>query len=982
MNEFNLRQEFLEAYRHRTPDWGPLGYIVYKRTYARPGEEWPDTCQRVIEGMYSIMRRHCYDNGISWNDDKAMRSAEEAFDRMFDFKWLPPGRGIANMGLPVVDARGGAVLNNCFAHDTEFITADGIKKLGDVADTNQVVLTQTGEWVEAPIKCFGEQPLMKLVVSRQGITKEIYATPDHAWFVGKTKSSKKTPIVKVTTKELVPGVHQIPYVFGKSALTLTTPSPVGIAHGFTYGDGSTIHGDNNANCVHLFGQKDSALEPYFYGCPRSAASGHTAGIRFGALPNFFRELPSLSENKAYLLGWLVGYFAADGSMSGSAAKISSTDLNSIRFVRSVCAVLGIGTYSILAEDRISNLTNKPSRIYNINLMTNHLTEDFFLIEGHKEVFRSINKEKMLSRWNVVSIESTDRVEPVYCATVEGHGNFALADNLLTGNCGFVSTKNKTLSDAAAWTMDMLMLGVGVGSDVAGAGALVYSPPIAQAEVSFDDTREGWVEALHYTLSCFEGKGSLAHTFDFSNMRPKGAPLVTMGGVSSGAGPLIELLANVIGILSNGMYETTIEDTRLLVKCNFRFDPYELTSTHIADVINVIGKCVVSGGVRRSSEILLGDMNDDAFLNLKNDTDKLSAWRWASNNSMIADDVVDVDKFMPSIIARGEPGFFWLENARAYSRMGDPFDSKDHGAVGTNPCSEQTLWDQELCTLVETFPARHVNKYDYWRTLKYAYLYAKVVTLVPIHDPATDAIVKKNRRIGTSMSGVQQAIAKFGRERFFNWFADAGYTVIRTWDNIYSEWLKVNRSIKVTSVKPSGTISLLPGATPGMHFDHAPFYIRRVRIEDTSPLIPLLEKAGYPIEKDASANNTFVVEIPVAATAGSKTKKDASVSDQHRDLVALQRMWADNQVSVTITFDPNKPEDVDTVRNIILTGWEKLKSVSFLPEIPGGAYKQMPYEEITEEEYIRRVDDIVPVEYFATSAHATDEKFCDTDHCVL
>lgn len=985
MHSFNLSREFVESFRHVVPDWGPLGYIVYKRTYAKGTEEWPDTCERVINGMYSILKKHCNDNLIEWDEIKSQHSAEDAFTRMFEFKWLPPGRGLANMGADVVEARGGAVLNNCFAHDTEFITTDGIKQLGNVVGTQQTVLTQSGAWANAVISCFGEQSLMKLVVSRQGVTKEIYVTPDHNWFVGKTKDSKRNNIKKITTKELIPGMHQIPYVFGRNALHITTPSPVGIAHGFTYGDGSTVKGSSNANCVHLFGQKDSALEPYFYGCPRSVVNGNTIGIRFGALPNFFRELPKLAENNSYLLGWLSGYFAADGSMSGNTAKISSTNLNSIKFVRSVCSVLGIGTYSILEEDRISNLTNKPSRLYSISLMTNHLTDDFFLIDGHKEAFRLINKDKRLSRWNIISLEPTDRVEPVYCATVDGHGNFTLADNMLTGNCGFVSTNpNKgSFADAASWTMDMLMLGVGVGSDMLAAGKVrVYSPNVVPIEVSFDDTREGWVESLHYVLKAFDGQCDLAFRFNFENMRPKGTPLRTMGGVASGPEPLVNMLADIIRVMSNGTYEVQTTPTNLYVTKHVRFDTFVMTAAHVADVINIIGRCVVSGGVRRSSEILLGMPDDEIFTNLKNDKDKLSSWRWASNNSVIVDEDTNFEPLLPSVISNGEPGFFWLDNAQKYGRMEDAPDNKDLGACGTNPCSEQTLWNKELCTLVETFPARHNNKYDYWRTLKFAYLYAKAVTLVPIHDKDTDAIVKQNRRIGTSMSGVQQAIQKFGRTRFFQWFANTGYTVIRTWDNIYSDWLRVPRSIKVTSIKPSGTVSLLPGATPGMHHDHAQFYIRRVRLEDTSSLIPRLRAAGYLVEQDAYAQNTYVVEIPVRSANFVKSKNDVTPAEQIHDLVELQRWWADNQVSVTITFDPSSEEDLEQIRSALKDGWKNLKSISFLPTVPGGAYVQMPYEEITEEQWIDMTSRISPIEFLGVAARDSEEKYCDSDKCLI
>ena len=136
-------------------------------------------------------------------------------------------------------------------------------------------------------------------------------------------------------------------------------------------------------------------------------------------------------------------------------------------------------------------------------------------------------------------------------------------------------------------------------------------------------------------------------------------------------------------------------------------------------------------------------------------------------------------------------------------------------IYTFQCGEQTLHNYETCCLVENFPSRHHDESDFLDTLKQSYLYAKTVTLVPSHNKKTNAVMGRNSRIGCSLSGVQDARAKFGTRAFLS-MCDIGYQYIQSRDQIYSDWLQVRRSIKYTSLKPSGTISLLPGVKPGIH----------------------------------------------------------------------------------------------------------------------------------------------------------------------
>ena len=149
-------------------------------------------------------------------------------------------------------------------------------------------------------------------------------------------------------------------------------------------------------------------------------------------------------------------------------------------------------------------------------------------------------------------------------------------------------------------------------------------------------------------------------------------------------------------------------------------------------------------------------------------------------------------------------------------------------------------------------------------------------------------------------------SSFGKTEYFNW-CNQGYKYLRELDNQYSNWLCVPKSIKITTVKPSGSVSLLPGVTPGIHFPHSRYYIRNIRINDKSELIPLLKDSGYKVEKDTYAPNTIVVSVPVEEDHYTRGKNEVSIWEQFANVAALQKYWSDNQVSATVTF---KKEEED------------------------------------------------------------------------
>jgi hypothetical protein len=229
-----------------------------------------------------------------------------------------------------------------------------------------------------------------------------------------------------------------------------------------------------------------------------------------------------------------------------------------------------------------------------------------------------------------------------------------------------------------------------------------------------------------------------------------------------------------------------------------------------------------------------------------------------------------------------------------------------------------------------------------------------------------------------MSGIVQAIEKFGYRRFID-DIDAGYEEVRAWDEIYSEWFCVPRSIKTTTVKPSGTVSLLPGVTPGVHFPHSQYYIRRVEVTERHALHTSAERSGYRVDRSKYKDRTVVIEFPVEENHFTKRKDDVSMWEQLALAADLQKYWSDNQVSITVTVRPEEAKDVPRALELYE---DKLKSVSFLPIDSSETYEQAPYEEITEEEYLTRKAQIRPMALRLDKADRQEERFCDGDSCEI
>lgn len=515
------------------------------------------------------------------------------------------------------------------------------------------------------------------------------------------------------------------------------------------------------------------------------------------------------------------------------------------------------------------------------------------------------------------------------ATVQKVGGDSL------NNCWGVAVES---IDAFCFAFDELMLGGGVGFSIL--PSQVYKLPQVKADVRITkrdgndvdfivpDNREGWVELLRKVLTAFfvTGKG---FTYSTHCVRSKGARIKGFGGVSSGPGDLVRGITQISSVLQTRAGK-------------------HLRPVDALDIMNIIGSVVVSGNVRRSAELALGAADDTDYLRAKTWTMGVPNWRAMSNNSVARDKFKGLSEdFWRGYKGGGEAyGLVNLALMRSHGRLRDGKDYRpDYKAIVPNPCAEQSLEDFECCDLAELFlPLLHGVK-EFMTAAKLMYKVCKTVLQLPYSWPQTQAVVTKNQRMGLSVSGFCQS--RFGSEDY-----EAVYRAVEQLDRRYSKRIKANESIKLTTVKPSGTVSLLPGVTPGVHPAYSRFYLRRIRFSANDPIVTACRSAGYPVETQVGFDgtpdhDTQIVSFPVDAGPETIVASQVSAVDQLEKQKFLQTHWSDNNVSATVYYRDSELAGIE--------GWLKenyehsVKTTSFLRHSEHG-FKQAPYEEITAEQY--------------------------------
>lgn len=539
--------------------------------------------------------------------------------------------------------------------------------------------------------------------------------------------------------------------------------------------------------------------------------------------------------------------------------------------------------------------------------------------------------------------------------------FGLASLL---NCWFVSMKEP---DDFCFLFEHLMLGGGVGYSVKKedihelpkikTGVSVKHESTKDADFIIPDSRQGWVNLLRNVLKAHFVTGK---SFSYSSILIRGAgePINGFGGTASGPKILVDGMTSICNILKSR-------------------EGKKLRSIDVLDINNIIGSIVVAGNVRRSAEVAIGDPDDYLYLRAKRwDLGSIPNWRAMSNNSIYADDFNQIsDAVWEGYEGNGEPyGFMNLPLSKKYGRLGE--ERKDN-CEGGNPCMEVTLADGEACNLCELYLNNITSKEELIECAKLLYKTQKAVWTLPALYEKTTKIVSKNRRIGLGVTGVCQSLDKL------DWL-DECYKELRKFDE---EWSKINhvpQSIKLTTVKPSGTLSLLAGATPGVHPSYSEFYIRRVRMSSSDQLIQICKDAGYSVDSvinfDGTVDHgTSIVSFPCKTEKDTLLAKNMTAVSQLELVKKMQTVWADNAVSVTVYY---KPEELDKIKDWLKLNYENsLKTVSFLLHSEHG-FKQAPYEEITEIEYTALAEKVKPIKSNISSEKILDGIECSGGACPI
>ena len=492
-----------------------------------------------------------------------------------------------------------------------------------------------------------------------------------------------------------------------------------------------------------------------------------------------------------------------------------------------------------------------------------------------------------------------------------------------------------------WAMDLLMLGSGVGYNIQrkNVDKLPEVNPnfiaptrldTADADFIVPDSREGWVSLLGKTLkAAFLSVKEPTFTYSTVLVRGRGAVIKGFGGTASGPEDLCEGIAKVSTILEK--------------RAGKKLRPIDCL-----DIMNIIGAIVVAGNVRRSAQIAIGDADDVEYLLAKRwDMGNIPSWRAMSNNSVVCNDIKDLHEyFWDGYEGKGEPyGLINLRLSRKIGRLGDT-NYPDPDVQGYNPCAEQSLAPYETCCLAEVYLSNIESKKEFIDVCKLLYRINKHSLSLPCHLQETADVVHKNMRMGIGVTGVLQA-----SDVQRSWLNDA-YTELRAFDKEYSAKHGFPESIKLTTVKPSGTLSLLPGVTSGCHPAYSHYMIRRIRIAADHSLVQVCREHGYPVEfqrnfDGTDDHSTMVVSFPFAYPEGTKIAAEMTAIDQLEVVKWLQENWSDNSVSCTVYY---RKEELPEIKKYLAKNYKNNhKSLSFLLHNEHG-FKQAPLEEITKEAY--------------------------------
>lgn len=477
------------------------------------------------------------------------------------------------------------------------------------------------------------------------------------------------------------------------------------------------------------------------------------------------------------------------------------------------------------------------------------------------------------------------------------------------------------------------------------------------KITIGDSKEGWVQSLDYFIRAFystEYRKINTIILNYDHVRSKGEKLKTFGGTASGHSSMKNMFVKIEKIVLKAKVRSTTNKVKLKpIDC--------------LDIANIIGENVVVGGVRRTAEIVLIDQDDKECIMAKSDLYKKVDEKWVmdqeiahrqmSNNSIYYTRKPTREQLhwhLQQMRYSGEPG--WV-NEEAGAKRRPNF-------AGVNPCAEILLDSKGLCNLTTLNVMAFVSEgaLDYKGLMEAQKLSARAgyrMTCTELEIPEWDAVQQRDKLLGCSLTGWQDMVNALNlkvedQEKLLRDLKESARKAAKE----YSEELGQKEPLLITTIKPEGTLSLLPVVSSGVHFSHSPYFIRRIRISSDDPLTKVCEELGYPVfpevGQDSETCTTKVVEFPVKVPDG-RTKDDVSALEQLEIYKRFMTHYVEHNCSITVHV---KDAEWEGVEEWVWNNWEDTVALSFL-SFEDNFYELLPFEAITEKEYHKRVKEMKP-----------------------
>jgi len=1011
---FNLDQDFLEEYAEQEPDMTDLGYVVYKRTYARDmgngeTEEWWQTVKRVVEGVYTIQKRHADIQNLDWDEEEMREQAQQMYQKIFDFKFTPPGRGLWMMGTDYIFEREtSAPLFNCAFVTTKHIDEDftqpfeymmDMSMLGvgvgfDTKGKNKITIKQPEtdeDWTyTVDDSREGWVDSLKTLLNGYANGEEIPSEFDYSQIreegaklegFGGTASGPQ-PLI-----DLHENIHKLLKPKTGEKIDATTivdlQNLIGkcVVAGNIRRSAQICVGDkDNEDYLSL---KDPDEQTDFWGEPENEHHRWAANLSVHAE----KGMDYTEAAKRTAKNGEPGYVWINNARNN--ARMGKNDMPKDNEV--------LGTNPCVTGDTLVSTPGGLERIENL--------------AGNKDEEITVDSRLSTEKTqNALDIYPTGVKQTYNLQTQEGFELNATEEHRVMTEKGWKEVQDLEKGDSvhvADYTPSFKeggdaekgrVLGwlVGDGCITNRDAVMYFYEQDMELSEEFADYTENIVRdsnrGREYEINPVERETArnnvetvsstrlreLAETYNLTGNKlqvpekifTSGDDTVTgflqglftadggvQGTIEKGCSVRLssvdkEMLKQVQKLLLHkGIYSRIYEDrkeagTQELPDGKGGKKEYDCKALHEL--------CITKQDLERFQEEI-GFLRSDKQKQLENLLSGYSKGPYSNKRVATVEEIEEGD----------EEKVYDLTEPETESFVAD-------GLVVHN-CAEVVLAHGEKCNLSETYPSNHESLEEWKETLKFAYIYAKTVTLLPNHSALTDEQIKEKRRLGISMSGIVQAFNKFGKRQMLD-AMDEGYNLLQHFDENYSQKWNVPESIRLTSVKPSGTVSRLANVTSGIHYPESTHYTRNIRFNENSEVLQQLRDADYPMEPDKYSDNTTVVSFPMKKENVRRGKHEVSMWEQLENAAQVAENWADNAVSITVTYDPET--EADHIKDALELYEDRLKTVSFLPA-EKDVYEQAPYIPISKEEYEENKSLVSELD-LSGDTNEKIEKFCQVD----